>query len=194
MVDSSTDTVYVVNLDNTVSVIDGATATVTATGSVGRSPAGIAVDPSTDTVYVSNSADGTVSVINGQTNTVSVTIDVGGFPTTPGVDPGTGAVSPIVVKGLHNGDSYTFTVTNATGTGPSSTAGGPQRRARVRRCAQYRSRGSSSLRRETGSRPGGCRGRGPAVTVGIGSVTGASARVSCSPWCASDSDSPSSNS
>lgn len=80
-VDQATDTVYASNLfdtngnpGNTVSVIDGATcnATVTAgcgntppTATVGSSPAGIAVNQATDTVYVANTNDNTLSVIDG---------------------------------------------------------------------------------------------------------------------------------
>jgi hypothetical protein len=39
----------------------------------------------------------------------------------------TGAAGPIIVTGLTNGDSYTFTVvaTNALGTGPASSASNP---------------------------------------------------------------------
>ena len=45
-VDPGTHTVYVTNGDdNTVSVIDAATHTVTATVPVGKQPAGVAVDP-----------------------------------------------------------------------------------------------------------------------------------------------------
>jgi DNA-binding beta-propeller fold protein YncE len=45
-------------------VIDGSrTVTVTATVPVGKDPYGVAVDPDTHTVYVTNRDDGTVSVI-----------------------------------------------------------------------------------------------------------------------------------
>jgi YVTN family beta-propeller protein len=64
-VDPAARTVYVANMDgNTVSVIDGATSTVTATVPVGGWPYGVAVDPGTHTVYVANSASNTVSVIS----------------------------------------------------------------------------------------------------------------------------------
>lgn len=54
-VDGTTDTVYAANNgSNTLSVIDGATRTVTATVDVGSFPAGVAVDQTTDTVFVSN--------------------------------------------------------------------------------------------------------------------------------------------
>ena len=57
---------------NTVSVIDTATNTVTATVNVGRSPAGVAVTPDGRKVYVANRLDaGTVSVIDTATNTVT---------------------------------------------------------------------------------------------------------------------------
>ena len=61
----TTSTVYVANsvVPGTVSVINGQTNTVTATISVGAAPFGIAVNPKTGTVYVTNSGDGTVSVI-----------------------------------------------------------------------------------------------------------------------------------
>jgi YVTN family beta-propeller protein len=63
-VDPGSHTVYVINgLDNSVSVIDASTRTVTATVPVGKSPAEVAVDPGTHTVYVTNHDDNTVSVI-----------------------------------------------------------------------------------------------------------------------------------
>ena len=65
-VNPSTNTVYVANYaDNSVSVINGSTNTVTATVSVGSIPSAVAVNPSTNTVYVANYADKSVSVING---------------------------------------------------------------------------------------------------------------------------------
>jgi len=63
-VDPGSHTVFVTNNgDNTVSVIDGSTRTVTASVPVGKFPSGAAVDPGSRTVYVTNVDDGTVSVI-----------------------------------------------------------------------------------------------------------------------------------
>jgi YVTN family beta-propeller protein len=96
--DPVTHTVYVTDLGasdqgDTVSVIDGATCSALvqsgcgdapATVTVGSGPFGIAVNPTTDTVYVANTgqlfttADGhTVSVINGATCNASVTSGCG---------------------------------------------------------------------------------------------------------------------
>jgi len=96
--DPITDTVYVTDLGvsdqgDTVSVIDGATCNALvrsgcgdtpATVTVGSGPFGIAVNPTTDTVYVANTgqlfvtADGhTVSVINGATCNAEVTSGCG---------------------------------------------------------------------------------------------------------------------
>ena len=44
---------------------------------VGNNPVGVAVDPSTNTVYVANAGDDTVSVINGATDKVTATVTVG---------------------------------------------------------------------------------------------------------------------
>jgi YVTN family beta-propeller protein len=63
--------------------------TVTARMGVGKAPYGVGVDPSTNTVYVTNEASGTVSVIDGATNTVTATI----------VSP-VGAVGGAVLAGL----------------------------------------------------------------------------------------------
>ena len=63
-----------------MSVIDGATNTVTATVTVGADPDGVAVDGTTDTIYVTNYGSGTVSVIDGATNTVTATVTVGSRP------------------------------------------------------------------------------------------------------------------
>src|ERR1035441_3611061 len=55
---------HVANLAGTVSVIDEATGTVTATVPVGADPSGVAVDPSAHTAYVTNGNASTVSVIS----------------------------------------------------------------------------------------------------------------------------------
>jgi YVTN family beta-propeller protein len=74
-VNPTTNTLYVTNTGNdTVSVIDGQTNTVTATIRVGRSPQGITVGPRSKDIYVANGITSTVSVIRGQTNTVFATI------------------------------------------------------------------------------------------------------------------------
>jgi len=67
--------IYVTNqLDNTVSVIDGATRKIVATVRVGVSPAQMAVSPDRRSVYVVNTGSDTVSVLNTDTNTVAGTI------------------------------------------------------------------------------------------------------------------------
>jgi YVTN family beta-propeller protein len=61
--------VYVTNSgDNTVSVIDTATNTVTATVKVGYYPDGIAVSPDRTRVYVTNYNSNTTSVIDTASN------------------------------------------------------------------------------------------------------------------------------
>ena len=69
-----------------MSVISGQTSTVTATIPVGN-PQGMAVNPLTGDVYVTNFNDGTVSVISGQTSTVTATIPVGSLPDIGGGQP-----------------------------------------------------------------------------------------------------------
>ena len=64
-------TAYIPNsLDSTVSVIDTASNTVTATIPVGTFPFGVAVSPDGRTVYVVNSLSNNVSVIAAASNTV----------------------------------------------------------------------------------------------------------------------------
>jgi YVTN family beta-propeller protein len=70
-------------------VIDASTRTVTATVPVGTGPWGVAVDPGTHTVYVTNISDNTVSVIDGSTRTVTAAVPVGKHPRGVAVDPGT---------------------------------------------------------------------------------------------------------
>lgn len=74
-------TAYVVNqIDETVSVVDTATNTVTDTIAVGANPVAVAVSPNGSRVYVSNLSGGTVSVIDTATNAVIGTITVGSHP------------------------------------------------------------------------------------------------------------------
>jgi YVTN family beta-propeller protein len=79
---------YVTNeASDTVSVIDTATNTVTATITVGDAPQGVAVSPNGSRAYVTNFGSDTVSVINTATNTVSATITVGNGPVGVAVSP-----------------------------------------------------------------------------------------------------------
>ena len=67
--------IYVSNqLDNTVSVIDGATHKIVATVRVGVSPAQMAVSADRKSVYLANTDSNTVSVLNTDNNTVAKTI------------------------------------------------------------------------------------------------------------------------
>ncbi len=100
-VDSSTDMVYVANSGSfdtapgSVSVIDGHklldgkpnSGKVIATIPVGHNPWGIAVDPTTEMVYVSNRGSNTVSVISGHTDKLVATVGVGLKPVGIGVVP-----------------------------------------------------------------------------------------------------------
>lgn len=81
-VDTRTDTIYVTGeASNDVSVIDGKTCNATTTTGCRRTPVhvlagagarGIAVDESTDTIYVANTEADTVSVIDGATCNATV--------------------------------------------------------------------------------------------------------------------------
>ena len=77
---------------NNVSVIDGATNTVTATIVVGSSPYSVSVNPTTNKIYVANPGSNNVSVIDGATNTVTATITVGSNPSGVVVNPATNKV------------------------------------------------------------------------------------------------------
>jgi len=79
---------YITNFDDgTVSVIDTATNTVTATVSAGSFPYGVAVNPDGIKVYVTNVYSNTVSVIDTSTNTVTATVPVGKRPMGVAVTP-----------------------------------------------------------------------------------------------------------
>jgi YVTN family beta-propeller protein len=64
----------------TMSVIDTATNTVTATVTVGSIPQGVAVNPAGTLAYVANFLSNTVSVIDTATNAVTATVTVGTNP------------------------------------------------------------------------------------------------------------------
>ena len=71
-------TAYIPNkLDNTVSVIDVSTNTVTNTIPVGSNPYGVAVSEDGARVYITNNGDSSISVISTFSNTVISTIPVG---------------------------------------------------------------------------------------------------------------------
>jgi YVTN family beta-propeller protein len=67
--------IYVTNqLDNTASVIDGATRKIVATVRVGVSPAQMAVSPDRKSVYIANTGSDTVSVLSTDDDTIARTI------------------------------------------------------------------------------------------------------------------------
>ena len=67
--------IYVTNqLDNTASVIDGATHKIVATVRVGVSPAQMAVSQDGKSVYIANTGSDTVSVLNTDNDTIARTI------------------------------------------------------------------------------------------------------------------------
>jgi DNA-binding beta-propeller fold protein YncE len=121
-VDQATDTIYTANIADgehpgTVSVINGATCNGTNHADCGQTPtvaaagfgsAGVAIDPDTDTVYVTNVQDTSVTVINGATCNGSNTTGcsqaqakaaVGNYPGAITVDPATGTAY------ISNGDN-----------------------------------------------------------------------------------------
>jgi DNA-binding beta-propeller fold protein YncE len=112
-VDQATDTIYTANLADgehpgTVSVINGATCNGTDHSGCGQTPTvapagfgalGVAIDPATNTVYVSNLQDTSVSVINGANcngtdstgcSQAHAKIAVGNYPGAITIDPASG--------------------------------------------------------------------------------------------------------
>ncbi|HET8911664.1 MAG TPA: bifunctional YncE family protein/alkaline phosphatase family protein, partial [Ktedonobacteraceae bacterium] len=74
-------TLYVANnLANTVSVVDTATKTITATIKIGSYPYTTLVSKDGKTVYATNWGDATISVIDASSNTVTTTIPIGQHP------------------------------------------------------------------------------------------------------------------
>jgi YVTN family beta-propeller protein len=75
---------------------------------VGDGPTGVAFNPDTNTVYVTNSLSNTTSVIDGTENTVQSDLSVGTNPVGVAVNPDTGKV--YVTNSLSNTTSVIFTV------------------------------------------------------------------------------------
>ena len=129
--DSATDTAYVADMSaHQLSVLDGATGTVTATLTLAGPPRGVAVDPVTDTVYVSEDAStaGLIAVIDGATDKVTATITepAGTLPIGIAVDSATNTVyvanSGAEDVAVINGASNLITGTIGTGTHPERLA------------------------------------------------------------------------
>jgi len=79
---------YVANLNsNSVSVINTATNTVTATIMAGTGPYGLAITPDGAFAYVTNLNSNDVSVISTATNTVVATVPVGSGPVAVAITP-----------------------------------------------------------------------------------------------------------
>ncbi|HEV2192378.1 MAG TPA: YncE family protein [Nitrosopumilaceae archaeon] len=133
-VNPNTNKVYVTNtgaffgIGNTVSVIDGATDTVTATIAGFNYPYDIAVNPTTNMIYVTNIIGSTVSVINGATNTVTATIGLSA-PAAIAVNPTTNMVYvtnyAANTVSVINGATNTVTATIPVGNYPIGVAVNP---------------------------------------------------------------------
>ncbi len=91
----------------TVTVVDGATNTVTANITVGGRSQFLVINAATNKIYVTNRRDNTVSVIDGATNTVIATVGVGSHPTVEDVNPVT---NRIYVVNNGNGQGTTMSV------------------------------------------------------------------------------------
>ena len=106
-----------------------AASAATSTVSVGNGPYAVAVNPSTNTVYVANSYDNTASVINGLTNAVTSTISVGNNPCGVAVNPSTNTVyvanSSDHTVSVINGSTNAVTSTISVGNYPTGVAVNP---------------------------------------------------------------------
>jgi DNA-binding beta-propeller fold protein YncE len=79
-VDPASQTIYVADASNSVTLIDGRACNAATTSGCARpatipssqgNPLGVAVDPATDTIYVTNAASSSVSVVDGHTCSVA---------------------------------------------------------------------------------------------------------------------------
>jgi YVTN family beta-propeller protein len=122
-VNPTTNKIYVANYgSNNVSVINGATDTVSTTVGVGNGPIATSANSATNKIYVSNYTAGSVSVINGSTDTVSKTITVGTNPYGLGANSSSNKVY-VANNGSNsvsiiNGSTDTVTKTVTVGTNP----------------------------------------------------------------------------
>ncbi|MBL0121760.1 MAG: hypothetical protein IPP88_03190 [Betaproteobacteria bacterium] len=111
------------NGSDTLSVIDGDTGTVAGTVNTGLFPRGVAVNPVTNKIYVSNSIGNSVTVIDGATLTTA-TVSTGASPDAVAVNPVTnktyvannGGTTVTVIDGANG------TATINVGTNPVSIA------------------------------------------------------------------------
>ena len=81
--------IYVANEDNTVSIINEDTNTVTSTISVGALPTFIGINSVTNKIYVSNTGNQTISVLDGRSNVKLLTIPLSADPNTIMPNPNT---------------------------------------------------------------------------------------------------------
>src|SRR5271154_2269259 len=100
---------------------------VTATLVVGSSPAAVAVNPVTDTIYVVNSSGNSVSVINGATNSVIATVNTGSNPVALAVNPLSNMVYVVNngssnITAINGATNATSTITDANAISPVAVA------------------------------------------------------------------------
>ncbi len=121
--DPLTNTIYFTN-GGALLVLDGSTNRVIFQLGTGPDPDTVAVDPTTDMVYVVNEQGGSITVINGATNTPVTTIDVNGAnPNDVAVDVATNTIYVANRNGDINViDGATNTVTANIDTDRVSTA------------------------------------------------------------------------
>src|SRR5215831_12414549 len=93
---------------------------------VGGDPDGVAADPKTHTVYVTNISRNTVSVISGRSNTVTATIRVGLFPARVATNPKTNTIyvanAASSTVSVISGQTNTVTATIRVGGDPDGVA------------------------------------------------------------------------
>ena len=125
--DPTSQTLYVVSYkENSVSMVDLSTRTVTATVAVGERPQNAAVDPTSQRVYVANTGSSSVSVIDGISQQVTATVPVTGASGVA-VDPTTHQVyvTGNDVLSVLDGETYAVLATIPVGHFPGSVAVDP---------------------------------------------------------------------